>query len=372
MFALALFVVRKARGEWHEIGDRMIELMNGHSHVDMLDFPELARAYLGLCPQSFEEVLRSTPRDSIDLADSLGRTTLHWASRVGDSEAVDQLIRCGADPNKTDTLGNTSLHSSISGDSRCLELLLRAKADVELRSVHGQTVLHYISADGWDTTSLEVLLRYGANIEAIDFLGRTPLQSAVMRDNHFMVSGLLERGGNINARTTDGWNCLDRALYYHSYNSLRILLDNSGLRYNVNTDTGRTLLHIAALNADIESLYILMSKPLYELDTAEKDADGWTAVQLAQYRRLNNEEWSRAFLRPRDKDSTEWYNVFEELLESIISAQASMAGSIDDEGSEEDMADSEHSCSLSDETCEVSEDEDVAWEDAQEDLGGQS
>ena len=372
MFSLARSLTRKAGGGQNRFDERLLHMVNNPSHIDTLEFPDLTSAYLELSSQPFDEVLRSTPRVSIDLADNLGRTTLHWASSVGDSEAVEQLIRFGADPSKTDTLGHTSLHSAISGNSICLELLLRAKADVGLKSVSSRTVLHDLSARGWDTTSLDLLLRYGANIEATSCDGLTPLHYAVMRDNHLMVSGLLERGGNINARTTDGWNCLYRALFYHSHNSLRILLDNTGLHYNVKIGDGWTLLHAAALYADIESLYILMSKTLYEADTAEEDVYGWTAVQIAQYRRLNNKEWSRRFLQPRDNDPTEWYYVFEELLDSIIDAQASIAGSIDDEASEEDMAESEHSYSFSDETCEDSEDEDVAWEDAQEALEGQS
>ena len=336
----------------------------------MLDFPELTTAFFGLCSQPFDEVLQSTPRVSIDLADSTGRTTLHWASLVGDSEAVEKLIRCGADPNKTDTRGHTSLHLSIHGDSRCLELLLCAKADVELKGANDLTVMHHLSAYGWDTTALDLLVRVGANMEATTRLGRTPLHLAVEQDNHLMVSSLLESGANMNARSEGGWTCLYEALYFRSHNSLRILLDNTGLRYNLKTDTGQALLHCAALFADIESLYILMSQPLYELNIAEEDGDGWTAMQYAQYRRLENKKWSREFVRPRDYDPTEWYGVFEELLESIVDAQASIAGSIDDESSEEEMADSEHSCSLSDETCEENEDEDELWEDAQEDLDG--
>lgn len=339
----------------------------------MLDFTELTEAYLRLSPQSFDEVLRSTPRVSIDLADSLGRTTLYWASSVGDSETVEQLIRCGADPNKTDILGDTSLHSAaIFGDSRCLELLLRAKADVELKNVNGQTILHYISTVGGDITSLDLLLRYGANAEATNRYGQTPLHVAAMADNHLMVSGLLERGANMNARTSNGYTCLHLAFFYRSHNSLRTLLDNTGFHYNLKLDNGFTLLHFAAAYADIESLYILISKPLYELDIAEEDVNGLSAMQFAQYRRLYNEEWSKGFRQPRDNDPTEWYYAFEELLGSIIDAQTSIAASIEDEASEEDMADSEHSCSLSDETCEDSEDEDVLWEDAQEDLDGKS
>ena len=372
MSNLARSLTRKARGKRDEFADRMFDLINGHSHIDMLDFPELTEAYLRLSPQSFDEALRSTPRNAIDLADSFGRTTLHWASSVDDSEAVEQLIRCGADPNKTDILGVSPLHLSISGNSRCLELLLRANADVALKNVHGKTGMHYLSECGWDTTSLDLLLRYGANIEATDHFGRTPLHLTGREDNHLMVSGLLERGANINARATSGWTCLHQALHSNSYNSLSILLDNTALRYNVKTNMGRTLLHSAAVFADIESLYILMSRPLYELDSAEEDVDGWTALELARFRALNNEEWSKIFCRLRDNDPTEWYNVFEKLLDSIIEAQASMAGYIDDEECEEEMAGSEVPCTLADEGCEDEEDEDEFWEDAQEGLGGQS
>ena len=372
MTTFSRLFIKKVRGERHDLEGRMFDLMNGHSHIDMLDFPELTKAYLGLCPQPFDKALRSAPRSSVDLADSWGRTTLHWASRSDDSEAVGQLIRCGADPNKSDTLGRTSLHASIYGGSRCLELLLCAKADVELKGVDGQTVMHYLSAYGWDTTNLDLLLRYGANIEATNRIGETPLDLAVAEDNHLMVSGLLERGANINARATNGWTCIHRALYYHSHNSLRILLDNTGLHYNVKLDEGWTLLRFAALYADIESLYILMSKPLYELDIAEEDVYGWTVLELAQYRRLKNEKWSRRYGRPRDNDPTEWYYAFEELLNSIIDAQTSMAGSIDDEASEEDMAGNEVPRSTADENYEDDGDENESWEDAQDDLGGQS
>ena len=369
---MARSLTRKVRGERDESGDRIFDLINGHSHIDMLDFPELTKAYLGLCPQPFDELLQSTPRVSIDLADSIGRTTLYWASHAGNWETMEKLIRCGADPNKADAWGITPLHLSAYGDSKCLKLLLCAKADVDLKNIHGLTVMHGLSANGWDTTSLDLLLIYGANIEGTNRIGQTPLQSAIVQDNHLMVSGLLERGANINARDTYEWTCLFRALYHRSHNSLRVLLDNTGLRYNMKFDNGWTLLHVAAIFADIESLCILMLKPLYELDTAEEDVHGWTAMGIAKYRMLNNERWPRHFGRPQDNDPTEWYDVFEELLESIIDAQASIAGSIDDEASEEDMADSEHSCGLSDETCENNEDEDELWEDAQEDLDGQS
>ena len=317
-------------------------------------------------------MLRSTPRVSVDLADDCGGTTLHLALLAGDWEAVQQLIHCGADPNKMDNFGCSSLHLSVN-DSRCLELLLRAKADVDLKNIDDRTAMHILAASGWDTTNLDLLVNFGANIEATDCKGRTPLLNAVQEDNHLMVSGLLARGANINARDLYGWNCLFLALSSNSHDPLGILLDNTGLRYNLKSDNGHTLLHAAAVYADIKSLDILISKRLYQLDTAAKDVDGWTAMQFAQFRRLDNEGWSTYALRPREDDLTEWYNLFEELLESITEAQASMAGCVNDEASEEEMANSEVSYDSSDEhSIEEDQDGEELWEDAQEDLDGQS
>ena len=360
-------------GVWDESGDRLFNLVNGNAHIDVLDCPELTKAYLGLFPQPFDCVLRSTSRVSVDLADGSGRTTLHWASLEGDWEAVGQLISCGADPNKTDKTGCSSLHCSAYRNSRCLELLLRAKADVDMKTIDGRTAMHLLSEYGRDTTGLDLLVRFGANIEATDRFGLTPLLRAVQEDNHLMVSGLLERGANIHARDSGGCTCLSQALFSNSHNSLRILLDNASLRYNVKSHTERTLLHFTALYAHIESLYILTSKRLYELDTAEEDVEGWTALRFARFRRLNNEGWSAFACKPRDNDPTEWYYAFEELVESITEAQASMAGYIDDGASEEETENSEVSYDSSDEgSIEEDQDEEELWEDAQEDLEEQS
>ena len=215
-------MLRKPREERNEFKDRLFNLVNGQAYIDILDLPELTKAYLGLTPQPFDCVLRSTPRVSVDLADDCGGTALHSASLAGDWEAVQQLIHCGADPNKTDKFGFSSLHLSVY-DSRCLELLLRAKADVDLKNIHDRTAMHVLAASEWDTTNLDLLVRFGANIEATDCEGRTPLLHAVREDNHLMVSGLLERGANINARDFEGGTYLTHALLYNSHNSLRLL-----------------------------------------------------------------------------------------------------------------------------------------------------
>ena len=73
---------------------------------------------------------------------------------------------------------------------------------------------------------------------------------------------------------------------------LRTLLDNASLDYNVKDSYWGTLLHYAAYYADIETLDILKSKRLEELDIADKNAleDGYTAMQYASWRKDFNED----------------------------------------------------------------------------------
>ena len=77
---------------------------------------------------------------------------------MGDWEAVEQLIRCGADPDRTDKSGSSPLHFSVHGNSRCLKLLLCANADMNLKDFSGTTVLYYLSAYGCDTIGLDLLI----------------------------------------------------------------------------------------------------------------------------------------------------------------------------------------------------------------------
>ena len=113
------------------------------SQFQVFGFTSLHKAYLGLNGQTFDSTLARTERSNIDKTDSRGRTTLHWAAKIGDSSAVQQLLVCGADPNVKDNGGCTALHSATySADVEACSLLLSAGADINAQDKGGEGPLY--------------------------------------------------------------------------------------------------------------------------------------------------------------------------------------------------------------------------------------
>jgi ankyrin repeat protein len=215
----------------------LCDLFADHSQIELFHFSDLHKACLGISGKDFDSVLAATPRSLVDQMDAVGKTTLSWAAQRGDSKAVDQLLRCGADPNKIAAFGEGPLHWSLrSKDVTCLQLLLLAKADVDLRSEFGCTALSNAAAEGIEMAFVDVLLKNGADIEAEDDVGRRPLHLAATMDNSLVLIRLLEEGADINAKSFAGYTALDWALTYRRHNILRILLDDPNFRYDREND----------------------------------------------------------------------------------------------------------------------------------------
>jgi hypothetical protein len=85
-------------------------------------------------PQTFKE------GQDVNVVDSKGRTTLHFASASGHVESVHHLLESGANPALQDVNGNTPLHLAVlSTHLDIVELLLRYGADVNQKDSHGQS-----------------------------------------------------------------------------------------------------------------------------------------------------------------------------------------------------------------------------------------
>jgi ankyrin repeat protein len=117
---------------------------------------------------------------------------------------VERLLVAGADPNPP---GYPPLLAAVNQEWSSGDVLRRlAAAGADVSAVDpwdGETVLHRIAAIA-DADLVDVALDLGANREARDGAGRTPLLSAAVTGNDETFVRLLERGADPDARDSTG------------------------------------------------------------------------------------------------------------------------------------------------------------------------
>ncbi|CAB0032267.1 unnamed protein product [Trichogramma brassicae] len=160
---------------------------------------------------------------SPNLADGNGLTTLHVMSWKGYSDLALKLFEICDDRNQTvqidalDNLGRTPLHFALNwGWPKWAELLLRRGANPNLASVGGLTPLHFICHDR-NFKQVDDLAKMFfkicdekhqlVDIDAKDFLGRTPLDLAVQNLWPDVVVTLLNRGADLSNFAFPSENC---------------------------------------------------------------------------------------------------------------------------------------------------------------------
>ena len=259
-----------------------------------------------------------TPRSAIDNVDATGCTALSWAVQCCDRDCAEQLLLRGSDPGIIDLSGRNSLHYAVlSGDIAITQLLVAANADVNSKEIHGVTVLHMAAFLEGGTPIIDLLLSHGASPDSEDDEGLRPLHHAVAINNPESLQLLLDRGANINAVRVTDTTALMFGIMANAHETLRLLLRHETLDYNAKNLIGRTVLDLVALNGDLETLRILRSsgkmKSVNLLDSE--------ALDLAVWRRENNEAHSAWVYKPLDKDPLLWYSAFEALWNSILEAQ---------------------------------------------------
>ncbi len=123
--------------------------------------------------------------------------------------------------------------------------LLDGGADVNIRDEKtGRTLLHLVSTIG-DVPMIEFFLKKGADIEAKDKGGITPLAASMFSDNYL--------------------------------NAMEFLIKNKA-KVNAIDKSGNPIIHIAATASKVEAMQILLK---HGVDINSKDAEGFSTIHKA-------------------------------------------------------------------------------------------
>ena len=234
--------------------------------------------------------------------DSLGSTPLHEAVRYGHVDIANSLLAEGANVNARDNLGKTPimLIMPINTLLNTYSLLISYRADLTQKDMYGDTVLHAFAMMNLDAEKISIsdiislLINNGADIDARNKEGVTPLEIAVQKENIEIVKLLTEKGANIHTQDTHGNSPLSMA--FASTNEMLEAVVNSSNVTSQDSD-GNTPLHIALLtDAPLSKVQYIIS---LTDDVNIRNRDGYSALFISV---LKNRQKVGEMLLAKDAD----------------------------------------------------------------------
>ena len=152
-----------------------------------------------------------------------GTPSLHYAAASGNLVRLKALVSAGADVNtREEWTGKTALHLAAgAGEVDAVITLVEMGAEVDARTEGGtlpsleRTPLHLAAAATMNnpTDALSALIAFGADVNAVDVMGNTPLHFALknvlLGNVPSLVEALLDAGANPMVRNNKGLTPLD-------------------------------------------------------------------------------------------------------------------------------------------------------------------
>ena len=149
--------------------------------------------------------------ESIETRDNLGYTPLISAALLGYPQAVDTLLKKGAKINARNDDGQTAILVSVLGKTTN-HVDVNATADNQWHNRWGKVV--------------EILLNNGADINAVDHRGVSPLFMAIFSQDYALCRQLIKAGANVNHKLPSGVSMLQFAKVSSSRAVIDLLITN--------------------------------------------------------------------------------------------------------------------------------------------------
>ena len=174
-----------------------------------------------------------------------------------------------------------SLHEAVLlNDPILIKALIEGGADVNARDKLGTTPLHVAGMNGYREIA-SLLIEQGADVNAGDVRELTPVHAAAWTGYRDTVALLITHGANIDARDKDGLTPLHTAALAGRTDTVALLIE-MGADVNAKNKIALTPLHAAALAGYRETVALLIAKGA---DVDVRSKDGLTPLQLASQKK---------------------------------------------------------------------------------------
>ena len=208
---------------------------------------------------------------NVNVKDESGYTPLVFAVWENDKDMVELLIDKGADINIEDNDGYTPLYwAAMEGNKELVELLT-AKGATPISAIH-------LAARAGDLAKVKSLIEAGADINARDKGGGTPLFSAVFADHDDVARFLIAQGADVNAKDKNDMTPLHDACRRGRKDGVELLI-SKGADVNAKDSEGSTPLHLVFFSGRMDVAELLIAKGA---DINAKDNKERTALSLAK------------------------------------------------------------------------------------------
>src|SRR5215469_12227952 len=220
------------------------------------------------------------------------------AAKRGDVESIKLLLMHGADPNIPSHSGKDALcYAAKKNDLACVTLLVNGGTKVTNSTVYQQTALHFAALHCRDERFVDLLLKAGADMNATDRDGRTPLGFTPLHNNVDFASCLLNKGVTIRCPgSSPAVDPLIQAIRGNRHELLELFIEH-GFDIDVPLPKGQTLLHIIAEWADEETMDMLSRCKLGHLTIGKADDEGLTALDIVRSREEDSHAMTQCFLK---------------------------------------------------------------------------
>lgn len=158
--------------------------------------------------RNVEEVRRLVKIEDVNWRDEDGYTLLHYAATKENIEILEILTENGAKFLLTGDHRTPLCIAIISSNTEAIKFFLDRGVDISYQDRNKNTYLHnFINNYGLnmiDMSILKLFLKSGADINAKNRYGVTPLHLAVQKGNYKLVEELVYNGANIRAKDNGG------------------------------------------------------------------------------------------------------------------------------------------------------------------------